>query len=270
MDGTTGSRGRTWRDDFDPIDGGREGRRPVTRPPVRTVPRRRPTGVLVPDWLSVRLVRQAMTAAVILGLVAAGLRLPFGLGQRLERALAAVLAADVDVERAAAALRELAARGRDWMGTELAGRLETVPTAGDGAESGPSIWIWPVDGQVLTGYGWRDGPSGEPELHQGIDIGAEVGTPVAAAAAGTVLRVGEDPGGYGLVVDIDHGGGWVTRYAHLQRVHVVEGAQVLQGDVIAEVGPAGDADATHLHFEMLFQERQVDPEPKLRRDKSGS
>jgi murein DD-endopeptidase MepM/ murein hydrolase activator NlpD len=94
--------------------------------------------------------------------------------------------------------------------------------------------------------------------HTGMDIVAPRGTPIRASARGTV-RFAERQGGYGLMVEIDHGFGYVTRYAHAQRILVREGQLVKRGDTIAEVGSTGLALGPHLHYEVLVNGVHADP-----------
>lgn len=103
--------------------------------------------------------------------------------------------------------------------------------------------IWPVRGTVTSEYGTRWG-----RMHEGIDIAAPTGTPIRAAKAGTVIFVGQQ-GGYGNMVLVDHGGGFVTAYPHQSRFGTSEGAGVSQGQVIGYVGCSGSCTGPHLHFE---------------------
>ena len=100
----------------------------------------------------------------------------------------------------------------------------------DASHTTPSIW--PTQGYVSSPYGLRFGGT---EFHQGIDIAAEMGTPIVAAADGVVTVAGWN-GGYGNMVDVDHGSGVVTRYGHASAVAVTVGQQVRRGQVIAYVG----------------------------------
>jgi murein DD-endopeptidase MepM/ murein hydrolase activator NlpD len=95
--------------------------------------------------------------------------------------------------------------------------------------------------------------------HKGIDIAAKVGEPILAAGAGRVTFAGWKSGGYGNTVEIDHGYGYVTRYAHASRVRVRSGQQVNRGDLIADVGATGLVSGPHLHYEVEVNGRQVDP-----------
>jgi murein DD-endopeptidase MepM/ murein hydrolase activator NlpD len=94
--------------------------------------------------------------------------------------------------------------------------------------------------------------------HRGIDVAAPTGTPIKAPGAGTVLRV-ERQGGYGLMVELDHGDGIITRYAHCSRAFVVAGEQVVRGQQIAAVGSSGLSTGPHLHYEIIFNGTAVDP-----------
>lgn len=106
-------------------------------------------------------------------------------------------------------------------------------------------YVWPTRGTFTSGYGWRWG-----RMHRGIDVAGPVGTPIVAAASGTVVRSGWNSGGYGNLVDIRHPDGSLTRYAHNSRLLVREGEQVRQGQQIAEMGSTGYSTGPHLHFEI--------------------
>ena len=95
--------------------------------------------------------------------------------------------------------------------------------------------------------------------HKGIDIAARTGVPILAAAAGRVVFAGNKGNGYGNMVEIDHGYGYVTRYAHASRLAVRSGQQVKRGEVIASVGATGLTSGPHLHYEVELDGRQVDP-----------
>jgi murein DD-endopeptidase MepM/ murein hydrolase activator NlpD len=95
--------------------------------------------------------------------------------------------------------------------------------------------------------------------HNGIDIAAKVGEPILAAGGGRVIFAGWKSGGYGNTVEIDHGYGYVTRYAHASKVLVRTGQTVARGDLIAEVGATGLVTGPHLHYEVEVNGRQVDP-----------
>jgi murein DD-endopeptidase MepM/ murein hydrolase activator NlpD len=118
----------------------------------------------------------------------------------------------------------------------------------------------PVDGSVTSGFGWRTNPW--PEYHPGIDLAADYGQPVRAAAAGNVVTAGWDSG-YGIKVDIDHGNRYHTWYAHLSSVEVSPGQHVIKGQIIARVGATGEATGPHLHFQVMLDGTPVDPAPYL-------
>ena len=113
--------------------------------------------------------------------------------------------------------------------------------------------IWPVSGPVTSPFGYRWG-----RLHAGIDIGVGYGTPIHAAASGTVVLAGWT-GGYGNYTCIDHGGGLATCYAHQSSYAVSAGAHVSQGQVIGYVGSTGHSFGAHLHFEVRINGAPVDP-----------
>lgn len=95
--------------------------------------------------------------------------------------------------------------------------------------------------------------------HQGVDIAAPVGEPIMAPAAGKVIFAGVKAGGYGNAVEIDHGFGYVTRFAHASRIHVRVGQKVERGEMIAEVGATGLVSGPHLHYEVEVNGSAVDP-----------
>jgi murein DD-endopeptidase MepM/ murein hydrolase activator NlpD len=95
-------------------------------------------------------------------------------------------------------------------------------------------------------------------MHEGIDIAAELGTPIQAAASGTVIHAGW-LGGYGNLVVVDHGDGLATAYAHASAILVAVGQQVSQGDTLSLVGSTGNSSGPHLHFEVRVNGSAVDP-----------
>jgi murein DD-endopeptidase MepM/ murein hydrolase activator NlpD len=117
----------------------------------------------------------------------------------------------------------------------------------------------PVDGVVGSGFGFRSDPfTSRTALHTGLDFPADTGTPVAAAAGGVVLSTDHHPQ-YGNMVELDHGRGLVTRYAHNSRVLVKVGDLIRRGQVISEVGTSGRSTGPHLHFEVLVDGVPQDP-----------
>lgn len=117
----------------------------------------------------------------------------------------------------------------------------------------------PAHGRFSSDFGYRVHPiSGHRKMHKGIDIAAKTGTPIYAAASGTVHFSGVQ-GGYGKVVEIDHGFGYLSRYAHASRLLVKEGETIRRGQLIALVGSTGASTGAHLHFEVEVDSTHVDP-----------
>jgi murein DD-endopeptidase MepM/ murein hydrolase activator NlpD len=117
----------------------------------------------------------------------------------------------------------------------------------------------PVDGPIGSGFGFRADPfTGRTALHSGLDFPAEAGTPITAAAGGVVVRVGAHPA-YGQMLELDHGNGLTTRYAHASRLLVRQGDLVRRGQPIAQVGSTGRSTGPHLHFEVLVEGVPQDP-----------
>lgn len=113
--------------------------------------------------------------------------------------------------------------------------------------------IWPTTGRLSSPFGMRWG-----KMHSGIDIASGYGNPVWAAGPGRVIRAGWN-GGYGREVEISHGSGVITRYAHLSSIGVQEGQTVNRGQFIGRVGASGNATGPHLHFEVLINGVPRDP-----------
>ena len=125
--------------------------------------------------------------------------------------------------------------------------------------AGNGSMIWPVGGTVTSEFGWRTHPiSGTQKFHSGIDIGADYGSPIAAAQAGTVEYAGWISG-YGNAVIINHGGGITTLYGHNQSLAVSVGQQVSQGETIAYCGSTGNSTGPHCHFEVRQNGEPVSP-----------
>ncbi|CAM4085371.1 Peptidase M23 domain-containing protein [Novosphingobium lubricantis] len=116
---------------------------------------------------------------------------------------------------------------------------------------------------LSSGYGMRVHPVlGGRRGHKGIDLAAPTGTPIRASADGVVEKA-EWFGGYGLFVQLDHGGAMETRYGHMSRVAVAEGQQVRKGDVIGYVGSTGRSTGPHLHYEVRVSGEAVNPMPYM-------
>lgn len=165
------------------------------------------------------------------------------------------------------------------------GAFDAVPTTGLGARSDPMFrslfdsWkrmdavphgVLAVPSQkpvqqfrYTSGFGVRVDPfNHEVSMHPGLDMAAPTGTPVYATADGIVDRA-ERAGGYGNLVELDHGKGVQTRYGHLSQILVHDGERVHRGDLIALVGSTGRSTGSHLHYEVRIDGRAVNPMPFL-------
>jgi murein DD-endopeptidase MepM/ murein hydrolase activator NlpD len=119
--------------------------------------------------------------------------------------------------------------------------------------------------RLSSGFGSRRDPIRRtPATHAGLDIPGAIGSPVYASESGVIVRAGRS-GGYGNMIEIDHGGGLRTRYAHLSRLLIAPRASVRQGQVIGLMGSTGRSTGSHLHFEVRLEGRPADPLPFLRR-----
>ncbi|MCE7914898.1 MAG: M23 family peptidase [Nitrosomonas sp. PRO4] len=116
-----------------------------------------------------------------------------------------------------------------------------------------------------SGFGYRIDPfTGKKAFHDGVDFSAEIGTPIKAAAAGVVVYSDRHPE-YGNMVEIDHGDEMVSRYAHASKLLVELGQIVLQGQKIAEVGNTGRSTGAHLHFEIRYKDKPLNPSKFLKK-----
>lgn len=119
-------------------------------------------------------------------------------------------------------------------------------------------------GYMTSGYGWRNDPfTGRSALHRGVDFAARTGADVITVAAGIVTFAGER-NGYGILVEINHGNGYVTRYGHNSKVVVKPGDRVLKGQRVALVGSTGRSTGPHVHFEVLRNGVVVNPAEYVR------
>jgi murein DD-endopeptidase MepM/ murein hydrolase activator NlpD len=124
--------------------------------------------------------------------------------------------------------------------------------------------IQPISNKQLvalaSGFGWRTHPIYKvKKLHTGIDFAASIGTPIYATADGTVAEVSVKFSGYGKMVEVNHGFGYRTRYAHMHEFAVRSGQTIKRGDLIGYVGNTGLSTAPHLHYEVLINGDHVDP-----------
>jgi len=142
--------------------------------------------------------------------------------------------------------------------TDYESILSELESANEKVRTTPSLR--PVNvGFVSSRFGWRMDPmSGRRTMHRGVDFSARLGTPVYATADGVVTFSGVWQT-YGNVVEVSHGSGFVTRFAHLQRRLVRKGQRVTRGDVIGRVGSTGRSTFSHLHYEIEQNGERVDP-----------
>lgn len=161
----------------------------------------------------------------------------WGLDDQLNKSLQQVLVYDRSMAQMQARWAQDLIR-LDWVPTQL-------PIAGDF--------------HISSSFGFRADPFNRmPSMHRGVDFVAPVGTPVLATASGQVIRAG-NAGAYGNLVELAHNEGFVTRYAHLNSLAVKPGEYVSQHDVVGTLGNTGRSTGPHLHYEVLFNGRQMHP-----------
>ena len=190
---------------------------------------------------------------------------------RLIRDQAALKVARSDKQRTLASieadeeefLHEVA--GLERVSGQLAAQIRSAQASSSAQASGPAVsyapsgtpsasgLIWPCSGPVTSGFGWRWG-----RMHEGIDIAVPTGTPIVAAASGTIIYAGW-MGGYGNLVVVDHGGGLATAYGHNSSLAVGPGQAVAQGQIISYAGSTGNSTGPHLHFEVRVNGSPADP-----------
>ncbi|AZQ64450.1 M23 family metallopeptidase [Flammeovirga pectinis] len=124
--------------------------------------------------------------------------------------------------------------------------------------------IQPVDNKDLkrlaSGYGMRIHPILKvKKMHTGIDFSAPKGTPIYATGDGKVIKARKSNRGYGWEIEIDHGFGYVSKYAHQSKFYVKKGQRVTRGQKIGEVGSTGSSTAPHLHYEVIHKRKKVNP-----------
>jgi murein DD-endopeptidase MepM/ murein hydrolase activator NlpD len=161
------------------------------------------------------------------------------------------------VQGARDAHEEIAAGLRSEIAQEIAEATGGMPLpAGPLPSPSAAGFIWPVEGTLTSGFGYRWG-----RMHEGIDISVPEGTPIRAAADGTVIleQSEYESGGYGNYTCIDHGGGLSTCYAHQSSFAASVGARVSQGDLIGYSGNTGHSTGPHLHFEVRVNGVPTDP-----------
>ena len=160
------------------------------------------------------------------------------------------------------ALRTTALTGAASVGISMG--LTKNSTTSDWMRANAAPNLWPVEGQITGSFGERIDPfNGEGAFHSGVDISAEVGSPVIAPADG-VVTYADFLGGYGRAVMVDHGHGISTRYGHLAAFAVAAGQQIHRGDTIGYVGLSGRSTGPHLHYEVRINDTPVNPYKYLR------
>lgn len=125
---------------------------------------------------------------------------------------------------------------------------------------GKPVWSYWASSQ----YGGRNDPfNGKKSYHKGVDLASRTGNKIKVQAKGKVIRA-EYANGYGNLVEIDHGNGFVTKYGHLHKIYVKKGQHLEYNDTIGEVGSTGRSTGPHLHYEVLYQGKDVDPMPFIK------
>jgi murein DD-endopeptidase MepM/ murein hydrolase activator NlpD len=157
-----------------------------------------------------------------------------------------------DKEAAIGHMRDLQAESAT-LAAKIRSAQSTAVVPGPTGAASAAGFIWPVHGVLTSGFGYRWG-----RMHEGIDLAVASGTPVVAAASGTVIVAGW-MGGYGNLVVVDHGGGISTAYGHNTTVTVGVGQHVAQGQLISYSGSTGHSTGPHVHFEVRINGSAVDP-----------
>lgn len=140
--------------------------------------------------------------------------------------------------------------------------LERMETLERGLSGIPQVLPADLSG-ISSGFGFRRDPfTGRAAMHTGLDFRGRTGDPIHAAAMGTVSFVGRKSG-YGKVIEIRHGNGMMTRYAHMSAFRAKAGQKVAAGDIIGAIGSTGRSTGPHLHFEVRINDRAVNPRPFL-------
>jgi murein DD-endopeptidase MepM/ murein hydrolase activator NlpD len=135
----------------------------------------------------------------------------------------------------------------------------------DGVIAIPSDKPVKTDVEFTSGFGVRSDPFERgAAMHPGIDLAGHFGTPIYATAEGTVLRAGWNSGGYGNLVELDHGRGITTRYGHMSAILVHAGDHVTRGEEIGRMGSTGRSTGNHLHYEVRIDGRPVNPIPFMK------
>ena len=201
--------------------------------------------------------------------------------QQLQQAALVAKALDARYQVTAAELKELGIRPAPAGSTEgVGGPFESAGNATfkalfnswkkldqlqDGVIAVPSDKPVKMDVEFTSGFGYRSDPfHAGAAFHPGIDLAGTYGTPIYATADGTVMRAGWNSGGYGNLVEIDHGRGISTRYGHMSAILVHEGDHITRGQQIGRMGSTGRSTGNHLHYEVRLDGRAVNPIPFMK------
>ena len=163
------------------------------------------------------------------------------------------------------ALRSTAMSGAATIGISMAGvsGRHNLTTA-DWLRISQAPNVWPVEGRITGSFGERIDPfNGEGAFHRGVDISTNYGTPIIAPADGEVIYAAPYAG-YGKLIELDHGHGFITRYGHMSAFAVNNGQSVHRGDIIGYVGLSGRSTGPHLHYEVWVNNVPVNPYKYLR------
>ena len=202
----------------------------------------------LPGW-----VKQAIACCFILSVLLGASKAPGGLATDMVSFARGAVQEDLSLDD----VKAWAAKLPEGMGKLTA--LDIKGFWSRPASTDPTELAWPASGEVTSHYGWRaNSETGGLSAHQGIDIDAPVGTKVASVLDGVVVSVRQSPT-YGLVIEIEHGGGFSTVYGHLDTSLVESEQTVKRGESIATVGKSGNATGAHLHFEIRKDGLEVDP-----------
>lgn len=135
----------------------------------------------------------------------------------------------------------------------------------DGVIAIPSDKPIKTNASFTSAFGVRSDPfRGSAAMHPGIDLAGPIGTPIYATADGTVLRSGWNSGGYGNLIEIEHGRGITTRFGHLSAILVSSGQHITRGQLIGRMGSTGRSTGSHLHYEVRIDGRAVNPIPFMK------
>lgn len=200
--------------------------------------------------------------------------------QQLQQAALVAKALDVRYQVTAAELKKLGIRPAVDDKGAVGGPFESAGNASfkalfdswkkldqlqDGVIAVPSDKPVKASVEFTSGFGVRSDPFRfSAAMHPGIDLAGHYGTPIYATADGTVLRAGWNSGGYGNLVEIDHGRGITTRYGHMSAILVSAGQHVARGQQIGRMGSTGRSTGNHLHYEVRIDGRAVNPIPFMK------